>query len=470
MGATMNVMLVNPRRPSAYETADIIIPPMGLLYLASTLQKNGHSVELKDQVTADTRLDFTGADVVGITCYAPTYNLALQIAFQAHQSGLPVVVGGPQVTFLVPETLQTNRVDYVVLGEAEKTMSELLDCLAQENTRCNLSKIPGLAYRENGFVRVTPPRRAIPDLDALPFPARELIDWKTYRHTTLDGQITAPIVTSRGCPYRCSFCVVPNLPQRKWRARSVENILQEIEQVLTQYGIGAFVFTDDNFTIDVNRIKDLCKKITERDLQINWWCMSRADTLIKNPDMVEMMAAAGCSTIFMGLESASEKVLKTYNKKEEVEAGFRAVEMLEKHNICPYASFILGSVNETEQEIEKTIDYAVRLNPHVAQFSILTPYPGTKIYRELQPRFITRNWDLFDGIHAVFQPEQLTAPELEKLLVKAYRKFYLRPRRLWNFLKSYQVKSAIQVIRFLKNNNKKRRPQNGVSETFGSIY
>lgn len=452
----MNVMLINPRRPNAYETADIVIPPMGIMYLASILKKNGHSVEIKDQVTTDTRLDFTAADVVGITCYAPTYNLALEIAFRAHQSGLPVVLGGPQVTFLVRETLQTNRVDYVVLGEAEITMPELLDYLSYKNTRRNLNKIPGLAYREDGVVRVTSPRPAIPDLDVLPFPARELIDANAYRQTTLDGQIAAPIVTSRGCPYRCSFCVVPNLPQRRWRARSVDNILREIEQVLTDYGIDAFVFIDDNFTIDVNRVKELSEKIIERDLRINWWCMSRADTLVNNPAMVEMMAAAGCSTIFMGLESASENVLSDYNKREEVETGFRAVELLSQYHICPYASFILGNVHETRSDIEATIDYAVQLNPHVAQFSILTPYPGTRIYQTLRPRFVTLNWDMFDGIHAVFQPEHVTAAELEKLLVKAYRRFYLRPGRIWNILKSYQIHSAIQVIRFLKHTNQKQ--------------
>ena len=295
-----------------------------------------------------------------------------------------------------------------------------------------------------------PDRAPLDDLDSLPFPARFLVDFNLYKTLTVAGKQAVPIVTSRGCPFRCNFCVVPNLPQKRWRARSVENVVLEMETVKRDLGFESFVFVDDNLTVDTGRLREFCGRLIRKGAPFRWWCMSRADTLVKHPDLVKLMAEAGCVTVFLGLESGSDRVLLEYGKKEDVETGTRAVRLLEFRGIEAHASFILGSPEETKDDLEATIDYALKLDPTVVQFSILTPYPGTPLFDLLRERLLTRNWDLYDAAHAVYRHERIEPSELDRLLIKAYRKFYARPGRIWrNLREKGALRRAFRVIRFL---------------------
>ncbi len=450
----VKVLLVHPWRPSVYEAAGITVPPTGMLYLAAVLRKGGHQVVFQDQVLPGEPLELDGVGLVGITCYAPTYNLAVSLARQAREAGVPVVMGGPHVTFTYEEALETGAVDFVVRGEGEETLLELADFLSGKRNG-GLGAIPGLVWRDGreGGIVVNPDRPPLEDLDSLPYPARELVDFSLYRTLTVAKKQAVSIVTSRGCPFRCSFCVVPNLPQKRWRARSVESVVAEMEAVRERFGFESFVFVDDNLTVDTGRLRDFCERILRKAAPFRWWCMSRADTLVKHPDLVDLMGRAGCVTVFLGLESGSDRVLAEYAKKEDVETGTRAVRALESRGIEAHASFILGSPGETREDVEATIEYALALDPAVVQFSILTPYPGTPLYEVLEEKLLTRNWDLFDAAHTVFRHDRIDPAELDRLLVKAYRKFYARPGRLWRNLRERgALKRAFRVIRFLSSN------------------
>ncbi len=449
----MKVLLVHPWRPSVYGAAGITVPPTGVLYLAAALREGGHQVVFQDRVLPGESLNLDGVGLVGITCYAPTFSLALELARQARAARIPVVLGGPHVTFTYREALETEAVDFVVRGEGEETLLELADFLSGRRDG-DLGAIPGLVWRDgkDGGIVVNPDRPALEDLDRLPFPARSLVDFSLYRTLTVAGKQAVSIVTSRGCPFRCNFCVVPNLPQKRWRARSVESVVREMEAVKKDLGFTSFVFVDDNLTVDTGRLREFCERLLLMGAPFRWWCMSRADTLVHHPDLVDLMGRAGCVTVFLGLESGSDRVLREYGKKESVETGTRAVRLLESRGIEAHASFILGSAGETREDVEATIEYARKLDPAVVQFSILTPYPGTPLFESLESRLLTRNWDLFDAAHAVFRHDRIEPAELERLLVKAYRKFYARPGKMWRTLRGRgALGRAFRVIRFLSS-------------------
>ncbi len=407
----------------------------------------------QDRVLSVEDLRLEGAGLVGITCHAPTFKLALSLGRRAKAAGIPVVLGGPQVTFTYEEALESGAADFAVRGEGEETLLELADLLSGRRDG-GLGSIPGLVWKDgpSGGIVVNPDRPALEDLDALPFPALPLVDLSHYRTLTVAGRQAVPIVTSRGCPFRCNFCVVPNLPQRRWRARSVENVVREMEWWNRELGFSSFVFVDDNLTVDPGRLREFCALLLEKGAPFRWWCMSRADTLVRHEDLVDLMAGAGCVTVFLGLESGSDRVLAEYGKRERVETGREAVRLLESRGIEAHASFILGSPGETREDVEATIEYALDLDPAVVQFSILTPYPGTPLFERLKGRLVTRDWDLFDAAHAVYRHDRMEPSELERLLVKAYRRFYGRPGRIRRSLgERGAIRRAFRVIRFLSS-------------------
>ncbi|RKY04906.1 radical SAM protein [Candidatus Poribacteria bacterium] len=447
----MKVLLVNPPFPSGvYNALNMSLPPMGLMYVASVLREGGHDVKLVDLTVKGQKVDLSEPDIIGISGCTPQYPFGLELARRAKEEGKVVVMGGPHVTFTAEETLKTGLVDFVVRGEGEMTMLELVDAL--QGGRFDPSKIPGISWldRETGRVVHNPDRPPVMDLDSLPYPARDLVgireNYNTYLKRT---KLSTPIITSRGCPFRCSFCVVPRMNGRIWRPRSPEAVVDEIEHVVEEYGFEGIIFTDDNFTVRPERVKRICDLIIERKIDIAWWCMSRADTILKNEDMVERMAEAGCCTIFIGFESPNPETLKFYHKKTSPDVNERAIELLRKHGIQTLGSFILGALNEGKEECERTIEYALRLDPEQCQFSILTPYPGTEIFDMVKDRIKVRDWTKYDCVHAVFDSDRLTARQKEKLLRKAYRRFYLRPRRIFNFSKiGPSAKTVWLILRY----------------------
>jgi len=288
----------------------------------------------------------------------------------------------------------------------------------------------GISYLlDNKIIRKP---NAIPPqpLDDLPFPARELLKLDKY-HTHLDEKPMATVVSSRGCPFNCFFCSSSLFAGKRWRARSPKNIVDEIEMLKYDYGYEAIDFVDDNFTLNPQRTIAISEELIRRNINMPWWVLSRADILARNEDMVKMMVKAGAYMMFLGMESPDDTILKYYHKKEGKETFIKAVNILRKYGIKIWASFMIGAVKETKKMVEKTINFAKELSPDAAQFSILTPYPGTALYNSVKDRIFTKEWQLFDGAHSVFKTDFLTPKELQYLLFKSYATFYLRPKWLW---------------------------------------
>ncbi|MGQ9622422.1 MAG: B12-binding domain-containing radical SAM protein [Candidatus Caldatribacteriaceae bacterium] len=439
MAKKMRVLLVQPPSAGIYETIGVKLPPLGLAYIASTSLRH-HTITVVDlQVEGKERFEeeLKKCDLVGITATTNTFPRALDIAQRAKDEGRIVVMGGYHVTFCDEETLHSGCVDYVVRGEGEYVFTELLDALEEGHP---LEKIPGLSFMREGTLFRTPSALPPEDLDALPFPARELLPLSKYWMTQLEGEPLVNVLTSRGCPFACKFCASSRFSGTKWRARSPENVMRELESIYFDLGFRAIAFVDDNFTLMPERVERLCEEIERKRLKIRWWCFSRADTIVHHEPLVKKMARAGLRMVYLGLESAEELILKDYGKHLSVEVAKKAVEILRRYGVKSWGSFILGGLRETKVTIQKTVELARRIRPDIVQFSLLTPFPGTVLFEELKTsqRILNREWGLFDGAHPVVKLDHLTPQELQRLLVMAYLKVY----RGWHALP--------QVARFAK--------------------
>jgi len=428
----MNVLLVSPYRGAIFESAGVRMQPLGISYVGAALKQAGHDVQIELLEDPETLPDFTDADVVGISCTTVQFNPGLKVARAAKNSGKIVIMGGPHPTSSAEETLQSGFVDYVVRAEGEVTATELLEGL-KFNGGFNPLKINGLSYvdKESGKIVHNPPRAFIPDLNQIPFPVRDA-NWRHNGRIELDEEIDYPLITTRGCPYGCKFCDVRVLAGRKFRTRTIENVLEEIDEIVKNYGPRKILLIDDIVNFDSDRLNILCDKLVERDLPIIRWVMGRADHLMDHPESAEKMSRAGVRTMFLGIESPDKRILKLYKKggKASSEITERAVELLRNNGIETWGAFIIGEPSETKEDIQATIDYAKYLNPGIGQFSVLTPYPGTETWNELQPRLITKDWDKYDAMHAVFRSDHLEPEEVEKMCFKAYRSFYTQPKRI----------------------------------------
>ena len=435
----MNVLLINPGASNIYSKVEANLPPLGIAYLAAVAREGGHNIKIIDlniEKKALQKTNLNDYEVIGITTDTPRYNEALRIAKEIKKAGKPVVMGGYHVTFLDEEALSTGFVDVVVRGEGEEIFLNLLN--AWENNS-GLKNIRGISYVDEGnFIRnedAPPPQ----NLDKLPFPARDLLPISKYK-TTLNGVQSVNLITSRGCPYNCYFCASSKFGGIKWRSRSAKNIVDEMEMLHQDYGYRAFEFLDDNFTLNKKRIFAFADELEKRNMtDIIWWCFARVDTIAKNEAMVKRMAEVGAYRVFLGLESVNENVLDDYGKGIEHNQQIEAINILKKYGIGIHGSFIIGDMNETKEMVMQTINWAKKTNLQIAQFSLLTPYPGTQLYDDMKKenKLLHKNWRLFDALHPTIKLNKLSATEAQKLILRSYRKFYVNFSRFFKRPKPY---------------------------------
>ncbi len=422
----MNILLINPASISVYDTFGMSLPPMGLLYVAASLEKAGHRVVVRDLAVDGgevTDADFRNADAVGISSDTTRIERAMRLARRAAGFDRPVILGGPHPQFVPEEILASGWVTAIVRGEGELVFPALLEAL---DRREELARVRGIICREGKQIVNTPDAEPV-DVEALPLPARHLIDLQRYR-ASMGGRPITPVVTSRGCPGACHFCSSASFFGRGWRYRSAEAVLSELDEVYNRYGFRAVSFMDDNFTLAPERVERIADGIIERGYDLKWWNLSRVDTIVRYPGMVARMAAAGSTTVYLGIESGSDDTLNSLGKNTKSSDVIQAVEILRRHGIESYGSYIIGNLNESAADVEKTIDLAVRLNTNIAQFSILTPYPGTRLYEQVKGRIFCWRWKFYDGLHLVFRHPHINRHHLQFLLIKAFVRFYRRSR------------------------------------------
>lgn len=450
----ISVVLVNPpQRNDIGRALGIKAPPIGLMYLAAVLREAGEGVEILDADLLELSVEEAAREVcsrqpsiVGVTATTPTVKNALKVvsSVRARNSGVVTVVGGVHPTFMPEETLQScPELDLVVIGEGEQTLLELTRALkgfqwggvgasAAEEFAERVSKVRGIAYRDPSnpkIIRYTQPRAFIDNLDSIPLPARDLVPFEHYKLLGKDASIGA-IITSRGCPYGCTYCSSSRIGGLKFRARSVDNVLLEIQELHYKYHLHHIEIIDDIFTLNQKRAFEFAQKLKNLRLDVEWHASSRVNTISR--DLVRSLFSAGLRTLYYGVESGSQRILDLMRKKIRLDQVRDAFRVTREEGVKPFGSFILGYPGETLDEMKQTIKFAGELDAEYAQFCVLTPYPGTPIYYELKSRglLLTEDWDRYTTLEPVIKYEAFgyTAKQVKKMLNYAYRYFYLRPR------------------------------------------
>ena len=377
----MKILFVNPHYP--YDPYTLLLhPPLGYGYMASVLKPTGHIVYHADLPFHGNRveallpfLDSFQPDLVGITCVAQSYCQALEIArfVKAWCSAVPVVMGGPHVTFIPREALERHAaIDYIVLFDGEEAMLELTNALEAKATPAQLSKIQGLAFRDQGAIVVTPPRPAVMDLDVYPRPDRSLFEMDRY----LAYDYETVVMTARGCPSRCTFCSTTQIG-RRFRWHSVPHICDEVEEVLGM-GFTSIFFGDDTFSGYGQRTIEFCEEVQRRGLSFHWTSNMRA--LDAKPQVLEAIPKAGGYRVFMGFESIQRQTLKMVKKGATPERLYHTAKLVKSFGIELHASFIIGAPGDTHESLTETLDFIRLVDPTVATFNVMEPRPGTDVY------------------------------------------------------------------------------------------
>jgi anaerobic magnesium-protoporphyrin IX monomethyl ester cyclase len=432
---TKAMLILPPSKSAIQSTLGVTGPPLGLGYLASALENNGHEVRVIDSLAmgydlADVKRAVQKFDpeLVGITATTPAIYDAYAIARVAKEVNpdCRTILGGPHVTFMAKETLkECPQLDVVVKGEGEQTIAELA-------SGKKLGGIKGIAFRKKGKITENEKRGFVKNLDEIPFPAYHLLPMKKYEMK--DIKFSA-MVTSRGCPFQCVFCSSSKLCGKIWRGRSPENVLEEIKLLREKYGVREIEFLDDTFTLNKERTKALCALIRKEKVDITWSCSSRVDTI--NEGLARELKEAGCHSIYLGVESGSQRSLNFLKKGINLNQAKKAVTVLKKLKLNTVSTFIIGIPGETVKAIEKTIKFAKKLTPTLAQFTLLTPYPGTEIYDFARKNdlLLTKDWSKYTTLDPVMKLPRFTARKLKGLLRKAYINFYCRPAQILRIFK-----------------------------------
>lgn len=454
----MKVLFVNPpQTASKYKFMGVIAPPLGIAYMAGVLQENNIDVEILDASAED--MDFKDVekellkrkpDLVALTALTPTIGRALETA-QIVKETLPdsiVVMGGYHPTFNFIETLEDENVDIVIRGEGEYIMLNLVQALENQSS---LHDVKGIVFEDKNSkeIVVNPEAPLIQDLDELPFPALNLLPMEKYRLLDMDTHMTT-MITTRGCPMQCSFCSSAAMHGKKIRERSVENIVDEIEYLKTNYDIDTIAFMDDTFTLKKRKVMAICDEILKRNIEIMWGCTSRVDTL--DEKLLKKMKEAGCITIFIGVESADQQQLDNMCKNTTISKIENAFKIARKLKIRTIASVALGMPGDTKEIMNKTVKFVHKLKPNYAIYSLATPYPGTRFYKEAFEKNLIKikDWSKYTLITPILETIDCSLNDMRKIQAKAFMKFYLRPHYIIRqFLQDdpYLLKTIFGVIK-----------------------
>ena len=381
--------------------------PIGLGYIAASLQSQGHEVKIYSVDTSSrvnppaynrmreyyqryktlvndsshpvwqeilTVLKNFQPHIVGITAMTPKMASVLKTATlcKVYKDHIRIIIGGPHATIKPDELLQYRDIDYVIRGEGEISILDLLQALEKKDSKM-LEQVSGLSYRKNGIFFHNPLGEVWRNIDTLPFPSRGLL---LHPENFLPEDL-AIIMTSRGCPFGCTFCY-KEMFGKKIRYRSIDNVLKEMKYVIKKYNAKQFAFKDDSFTINNNRVIEFCDKLHAQGIRINWECTTRVDLI--DEDLLKKMMSAGCNMIKVGVESGSEKILQSINKGFSLEKVKSAAQLFNRSGISWTAFFMVGLPDETEEDIFKTLKFMKEIKPIYASIGVYEAYPGTELF------------------------------------------------------------------------------------------
>lgn len=412
------VLFLEPRSPDCHIFSVYPLPRLGPVILATMLREAGIDAEVIVEEMMELPPDLLEeATVVGITTTTSTAPRAYAWADECRRQGKTVVMGGPHVTFMPREALE--HADYVVLGEAENVVVELFQRLLAGRSVEDLEGVVGGDSEESEFQsRVSP----VLDLDSLPMPDLGLVKGMDVTSGPRRKRVV-PVQASRGCPYHCSFCSVTPMFGRRFRYRSLDHLMKELNRYDSrQHHV---FFYDDNLAADRSWFRRFLKRLASEKTRFQWSAQVRID-VARDPELLELMSRTRCETLFIGVESFDPETLKSMNKKQTPSQIEEAMEQFRAHGLGVHGMFVLGSDTDTPESIRRTVDFAIGAGFSSAQFLILTPFPGTPVWDDLQARGKMRfgDFSLYDGHHVTFEPARMTMEKLQELQLEAHDRFY----------------------------------------------
>lgn len=455
----MKVLLIAPNYLKVYsyvsEEATMIAPPMGLAYIAGYLRENGIEIQVLDLAALRSNTEMerksimnSKADIVALAATTNTIMLAYELA-KISKEVLPdakVVVGGPHPTMEPKRTLEEcKQIDYCVISEAEETMLELAKKKKDE-------EILGISYRDkNGKIIINQSRPLIQDLDKLPFPARDLLPLSKYWTPGVRRYPYAIMMTSRGCPYSCTFCSNFRTQGKQFRARTPENVLAEIDHLVKDYGVKEINIIDDNFTFLPKRVKEICDGLIKRnyDLELKTGNGIRADRV--SLPMLKHMKKAGFYLVAFGIESGDPGILKIMRKGETKDHIRNAVKWAKQAGLLTEGFFMFGNEGEGKKEMLETIRFAKELDLSIAQFQIYTPVPGSPLFDTIkrEGKIFSEKWEDFNAFNEpLFEYKNSKFNLMMEMQKRAYREYYFRPKMFVR--KLLEVKNLKQFSAYVK--------------------
>jgi len=436
-GFEMKILLVNPPQNKVYGKMNAPdYPSLGLAYIGAVIEKAKYSVSIIDMDADDISFNeflkiIEDFDVIGFTCTTPTFDAAAKLCEVVKKKTSAITVLGGIHPTIAPEQCMKNKfIDFIIKGEGEVTILELLEAIKGDK---DYSKVKGISYWDKGKVVHNTPRELIQDLDSLPFPARHLFNHQKYTYPDSMKSPVMPVMTSRGCPHGCTYCCTKLIFSRKVRFRSAKNIVDEIDYLIKRYKVKEIHFWDDNFTLKKDRVLEIFKEIKRRGIKLNFAFPNGLRVDQVDEDILRWLKDMGTYSIAFGVESGNQQILNNVKKGTNLKQIKKAYAIAKRLGFETWGFFMLGLPGDDNKTIRETINFAKNLNPDIAKFHILKPFPGTEAFDELKERGLITEFDYsLYGIHTrpVHRLETLSEDDLLEWSKKAYKEFYLRPSKI----------------------------------------
>ncbi|MGF1511537.1 MAG: magnesium-protoporphyrin IX monomethyl ester anaerobic oxidative cyclase [Myxococcota bacterium] len=430
----MRIVLIHPNYHSGGAEIAGNWPPAWAAYLVGALKKAGYedvrfidamTNHLSDEELAAKLREERSPDIIGSTCITPSIYKAqdtLALAKSIHPNAT-TVLGGIHATFMFSQVLaEAPQIDYIVRGEGEEILVNLVKALDEGRLHRDREKIQGLAFRTESGIISTPAQPPIKDLDRLE-PEWGILDWDKYIYLPLGVRVAIPNF-ARGCPFTCSFCSQWKF-WRTYRARSPKNFVDEIERLVKEHNVGFFILADEEPTINRKNFIALCEELIERDLDIKWGINTRVTDILRDEDVLPLYRKAGLVHVSLGTEASAQLNLERFRKETTVAQNKKAIQLLRQNGIVAEAQFIIGLENETPQTIEDTYKWAMDWGCDMANWIMYTPWPFSDLFEELADRVEVRDYARYNFVTPIMKPDQMSRSDVLHGVLRNYKRFYM---------------------------------------------